>query len=138
LAGVAGERVAGWVAGAAVAVTVFDSTGAEAGSASTDGSGVYSVWGLPAGSYTVEFSDDVDGYLPQFYNGQSSIATANPVTVSLGQTTSGVDAALTTGGRVSGAVTDAVTGQAIAGAQVTVLDANGSQVGAASTDQSGT
>jgi hypothetical protein len=55
--------------------------------------GAYSIQGLGAGSYTVEFSDR-GRYLPQYYDGVSSAAEATPVGLSLGAAVEGVNAEL--------------------------------------------
>ena len=86
-----------------VCVTVYDSTDNEVGFANTDASGHYTVSGLVSGSYTVGFAGCGAGnYAPQFYNGKSSLATADAVSVTAGSTTSGIDAALQTGGQIRG------------------------------------
>ena len=59
-----------------------------AGSATTDGNGAYQIAGLAFGSsYLVEFSDA--GYTTQWFNGQSSASTANPVSLSGGNAGAG-------------------------------------------------
>ncbi len=82
------------------------------GCALTNPAGEYAIVGLLTGSYTVEFRPFEDGhYLSQTYE-------ANPVSVTLGSTTPNIDAALTTGGHISGRVTAESGGGAIAGAEV--------------------
>lgn len=65
----------------------------------TDGTGHYSFGGLPSGSYRVWFSPDgieeEDDYIEQFYNGKSTLAQSELVTVTAPNTTSGIDAHLT-------------------------------------------
>lgn len=95
---------------------------AEVSSASTGFGGLYSINGLPAGAnYTVEFQDYFGGYLTQWYNGKTSQASADPVNVSLGATTSGISAAMSQGGTISGEVIDASTGAPLAGICVNVF-----------------
>ena len=114
---------------AGVFVEIDDSTGSFAGSVTTGADGTYTVGGLVAGSYTVSFRGGAGGnYLPQYYNGKSSQGSADPVTVTAGQTRAGINAALTTGGVISGTVSDAQTGTGADGAQVTVYDSSGSYV----------
>ena len=125
--------------GAAIAgesVTVLDSSGNFVGFASTDSNGNYTVAGLTTGTYKVEFYGG-GNYLTQFYNGKASLATADPVAVTAGSTSTGIDAALQPGGQITGKVTNASTGAAIAGESVTVLDSSGNFVGFASTDSNG-
>jgi hypothetical protein len=54
--------------------------------------GAYTVSGLPPGSYRVAFA--ASGHVSQFYNAQPSLAGADPVTVTAGSSTAGIDAAL--------------------------------------------
>ena len=78
------------------------------GFAQTTSSGTYSVTGLAPGGYTVQFEDcSQKGYLTEWYNQKADQASANPVTVTAGTTTSGIDAQLTVGGTISGTVRDA-------------------------------
>ena len=121
-----------------VTVTVYDLVGGgSVGSVQTDGTGAYTVTGLPAGSYAVGFELGVAGYLPQFDSGQSSLAQANAITLAAGQVVSGVDAAMAGGGQISGTITSAATGAALANVPVTVYDASGAAVATASTDGNG-
>jgi len=71
-------------------------------STSTLDDGTWSVTGLPAGTYSVCFngsiaeggSSDATGYVNQCYKDQPTARTANPVTVKVGSTAVGIDAAL--------------------------------------------
>ena len=68
----------------------------------TDGNGDYVMTGLSAGQHRLEFVDGLefdpfgDGpdYASEWWDDQSSFSTANPVTVSVGSTSSGKDAQL--------------------------------------------
>ncbi len=66
----------------------------------TDGTGHYSLGGLPTGAYRVGFSldefeeEEPDDYVPQFYNGKPNLAQSELVTVTAPNTTSGIDAHL--------------------------------------------
>lgn len=85
--------------------------------APTASDGSYTVTGLPAATdYTVCFgggagatggSTDPLGYVDQCYDNQPTSATATPVTVNLGASRTGVDAALAVAGAISGTVSDA-------------------------------
>jgi hypothetical protein len=81
--------------------------------AETGQNGQYTIAGLPAGEYTVEFSSPSTGeldYVRQYFDGQSSAKTATPVPVTVGETSSGVNAAMHIGGRVTGRARTAATG----------------------------
>lgn len=93
----------------------------------TDASGNYRLRGLGAGSYQVEFSagyvcgfEDctAQDYARQFYSGKATRDSADPVEVTSGGTTEGVDAAMQTGGDISGRVTAAVGGAPVIGSEV--------------------
>ncbi|MBJ6725342.1 carboxypeptidase regulatory-like domain-containing protein [Geomesophilobacter sediminis] len=118
-------------------VTAHDAvTGAWGGSATTDGSGNYTMSGMATGRYKVRFWADY-GYLGQWYGNKPDSASATEIVVSAGSTASGVNAALQKGGSVSGTIT-AGTGGAITSATVTVYDADsGSYVTSTGTDSSG-
>ena len=73
----------------------------------TNANGEYTVEGLTEGEYKVGFFPSGSTYLAQYYNGQLSLESANPVLVTAGKTTSGIGATLTEGGKISGTVTDA-------------------------------
>jgi Carboxypeptidase regulatory-like domain len=85
--------------------------------------GEYTVPYLAPGAYHVGFlvvipnEHELD-YASQYYNDKSHRAEAETVTVTAGQTTSGIDAAMLPGGKISGVVTDAVTQAPLEGVQV--------------------
>ena len=72
------------------------------GQAATASNGTYSLTGLPAGSYIVGFSSSECGnsgnYVAQWYNNETSAASANPVSVTVGSTTPSINAAMQPGG----------------------------------------
>jgi hypothetical protein len=77
--------------------------------ATTGADGDYSINALPSGSYTVQFvggCGNAGSYAPQYYNGQTNSAAADPVPLMAGQTTAGVDAAMRPGGTITGVVID--------------------------------
>lgn len=84
--------------------------------ANTEPSGEYKIYGLPTGSYIVEFSDVTLGYVTQFYDDQTSPINAQHVPVVVGTTTSEINAKLVQGGRIAGRVIDATTLAPIEGA----------------------
>ena len=80
----------------------------EAGHATTDAAGNYTIIGLYPGAYEVKFTDSQSGYAAQYYHAGGNVPTlaeAEPVQVREGETTSGVGAALREGGTISGTVT---------------------------------
>ena len=78
-----------------------------AGWALTGADGSYDVVGLAEGSYLVEFTDDAGYYATQYFDGDPSPWSVDEVVVTLGETTSGIDAVLTVAGHITGTVTDA-------------------------------
>jgi len=95
-----------------VAGDVFD------GCASTNSAGQYTIFGLLAGKYTVEFFTEEANYIAQYYNDKSAAAEAETVSVSDNATTSGINAAMTAGGQISGTVTSSATKAAVNGTRV--------------------
>ena len=89
----------------------------------TDSSGEYTIANLPAGVYRVAFFANFAGlnYITQFYNGKSTFAAADPVTVTAAASTANVNAEMHEGGRVEGTVTDAVSHAAVQAVEVCAL-----------------
>jgi len=93
----------------------------------TNSHGRYRLTGLAPGTYKVYFGDPFcvfagTNYAPQWYNDQTSQATATDVTVTSHGNTTGVDATLGTDGAISGTVTGhhraAVPGECVTAAPV--------------------
>ena len=124
-----------------VYVAAYDSNGFFAASASTNSTGKYTLAGLATGSYRIEFQSFSGGYATQYYNGRQTLASADPVSVTIGQTTSGINASLSTGGSITGIVTDATQGNApVSGISVTAYSYSGNSTtyaGSATTDSTG-
>src|SRR6476620_11441737 len=59
--------------------------------------GSYTVRGLPAGSYKIQFSGGNSGVITQWHSGASSSETATPVTLTAGQDLGGINATLVMG-----------------------------------------
>lgn len=96
----------------------------EAGCASTNANGEYTISGLASGSYTVRFTvpDDRDlSYLTQYYDDKSSAAEAEPVLVTEGGTTKGIDARMAEGGQIAGRVISASGGAPLEGVEICAL-----------------
>ncbi len=86
----------------------------------TDAEGKYSIGGLEAASYRVDFhveSDPSLNYVPQWYSGKAHPEEADPVELAEGESRE-VDAELQTGGEIRGVVADAKTDLPIEGVQV--------------------
>lgn len=136
--------VAGDVTGAdsPVCVLVLDATGQAVADAASDQSGVYTVPGVPAGTWTVEFVPDGGclgfdtGIAIQYYHDASTPSSATPVSVAAGQTTSGIDAALVAGATIKGTVSDPA-GAGLGGVCVVLEDTAGNPVVRQPTDPNG-
>jgi 5-hydroxyisourate hydrolase-like protein (transthyretin family) len=74
-------------------------------SSNTGSGGNYTLGGLAAGQYRVRFEPGAGHYAVEWYDDASSADQVAPVTVSLGQTSDQIDAALEPGGSISGLVT---------------------------------
>lgn len=136
--------ISGTVSGGSgpVCVLVLDATGQAVASAPSDDDGDYTVEGVPPGSWTVEFDPD-DGCLSdrtpqaiQYYSDAGTPATATPVSVSAGETTSGIDGALVPGARITGTVRDGGL-SALSGVCVVLEDTAGRPVLRQPTDVDG-
>jgi Carboxypeptidase regulatory-like domain len=114
---VPGGSVAGVVTTAAppvpvanVCAEVISSNPDNVGSVSvTDANGSYLATGLAPGSYQVYLGDPlcflpVPDLAPQWYDNQPTQATANTITVTVGHTTSGINAGLEVDGTITGTV----------------------------------
>lgn len=117
------------------------------GTATTDQNGNFAFPALVAGTYYLRV--DAFGFVSQLYQNAScapnsytysligcDTASAQPVVVTSGTATAGVDLALSEGFQISGQVED-TTNQPIAGAEVQLLDTNGSQISATYADANG-
>lgn len=81
--------------------------GPPTGHATTATNGTYTMGNLPAGNYDVWFSQGCgnnDNYATQWYDNQPTPATATSVSVTAGQTTGSIDAAMYPGGSIAGTV----------------------------------
>ena len=124
-----------------VDVKVFDASGAQAGSATTDASGDYSVDGLPEDIYRARTVNGV-GYVDELFDNIScalgcDIASGTAISTTAGQASTVNFALLPPGGGIAGAVRDAGTGAPLAGVTVQVFDGGSSQVASAVTTTEG-
>ncbi|WP_230118948.1 carboxypeptidase regulatory-like domain-containing protein [Arthrobacter sp. Bi83] len=99
--------------------------------------GSYTVRGIPAGSYKIQFSGNNSGVITQWHSGASSSETATPVALTAGQDLSGINATLVMGASISGKVT--VPAGAEAGSlQADVTSASGGYAGSSQINDDGT
>ena len=135
-----------------VTVSLLDTSGATKFTTQTDASGQYTLpstdpsyisgynW-IPTGTYYLKTSGSTR-HTDELYDnvscpGTCTISSGTPVSPVEGQTTSGIDFALTLNGDIKGRVVDAVTGAPLQYASIWVQTPSGSQVGSASTDADG-
>lgn len=100
--------------------------------------GWHTVTGLPSGSYRVLFRDYDTGYIDEWYNNQSSLATATPVVLSAPTDRFDINAQLSRGAMISGHVTGADTGLPFTAGYVIVVNGAGNSVGFGSIATDGT
>jgi hypothetical protein len=108
--------------------------------AKTESRGEYTITGLTAGEYVVEFSSPSNSglnYVTQYYNEKSSVSEAGVVFVGTGSLTPGVDARLREGGRIAGQALDASSRHAIKGIEVCAFATQSESVGCAITGAGG-
>jgi hypothetical protein len=99
----------------------------------TNDDGSYLADGLAAGTYQVYFGDPTCffspvNFAPQWYDNQPTEATATPVTVTVGQTTPSIDAALQPDGQITGIVSGP-GGVPLAGICVTAIPSSADLAG---------
>jgi hypothetical protein len=104
----------------------------------SNANGEYMVTDLPEGEYRVRFTSNTSQYLTQYYNGQGSLASANPVLVTAGKTALSIDAVLVEAGKITGTVTDAYSHAGLGKIEVFAYTTNGEfNSGFAKTNSSG-
>jgi len=139
---IAGGSISGTVTDAAdpsglagVCVTALSADGGTgSGTATTADDGTYTITNLPPDSYTVEFDPTCGGSIESTDAPQS---TPSPVTVSAGNTASGVNAVLAEYGSITGEVTDPDNPGGVAGVCVYAFSGSGGVSGSTTTDSSG-
>jgi hypothetical protein len=77
----------------------------QVGSVHTDSDGNYTIGGLAAGTYRVEFRDWYGNYLPEVYDNASDLDSGTDIVVAAGTTETGIDASLNAASKISGTVT---------------------------------
>ena len=139
---IVGATISGTVTNAAgnpvSQVCVNANSSAGGGSAQTNGSGTYTMSQLPAGSYTIQFSDcfGVNGFITQYYNATSAgtilSSSATPYAVTAGSNYAGINATVTSGASISGSVTN------VAGSPVSQVCVNANSSAGSKSGQTGT
>jgi Carboxypeptidase regulatory-like domain len=99
--------------------------------------GRYKVTGLAPGTYKVFFYGCGTKYASQWYHGRSTERGADPVRVRAQHTTTGIGAALTVGGSISGQVVDRATGKPVRNVCVDAFNAPSQAFGFAETNKTG-
>ncbi len=112
---------AAWPGGADGNVTASDGTFALPGSDVEE----TAIVRFTAGSSCQQNGLSGSNYASQYYDNTDDVAAATPVVIMPGQTVTGVDAVMAVGGSITGKVTSAVDGTAVAGACVGVEAASG-------------
>jgi molybdopterin-binding protein len=105
----------------------------------TDENGEYAINSLASGSYTVEFSvEGSPNYVRQYYNLKPNWFEAEPVAVTAGAITPGIDAEMEEGVQVTGTITEAGTGDLLKWLGICALDPSTEEsVGCASSELDG-
>lgn len=120
-----------------VCADAYDSAGNFVDFSSTDEGGDYKVDGLATGDYRIKFRNcGGNNVAPEFYDDEQSLAEAMPVSVTASSDTVGVDAQMTTGGTISGTVTNSSIGP-LERICVEAYDADGTKVASPRTDSNG-
>jgi hypothetical protein len=108
----------------------------------TDGSGNFISTGLAAGTYYAG-TENSAGYVDKVWTDLTcpgnwcTPTNGTPISVTVSNTTTGINFALTSGAPISGTVTAAAGGAPIANAEVDIFDATGNAVTGASTNNTG-
>ncbi len=98
--------------------------------------GLPTLAGLPTGTYRVRFTPYDGDHSPQYYAGKATLATADPVTVTVGAVTPGIDVELQAQSKLTGVVTN-TGGVRLPNVDVQVFDSGGATVRADATDGAG-
>jgi hypothetical protein len=123
-----------------VCVEAFSDTGSGYAAAQTRSDGSYVLEELAAGDYHVGFNtcgERVPGYAGEFYDDARTLETSEHVTVSQGETVTGISASLEETGSFSGAVVEDGTGDPLEGICVLAFDDELGSFGEATTDADG-
>jgi Ni/Co efflux regulator RcnB len=110
-------------------------------SGNTDGNGAYTIGGLPAGTYRVQFGDWQNGdYVSEVWSNAPDLESGLDVVLPEMTTVSGIDASLAAGSKITGTVTGPDESSPLSGIQASAYRWNGSwweQVNWGNTDGNG-
>jgi hypothetical protein len=136
--GISGTVRGEGVGGLAGVVVCAERVGSEEGECEvTEPGGAYEIVGLAAGEYIVSFRPPSTlNFVHQFYDGASTELAAKHVVVGVG-TTTGIDAVLAKGAKISGTVTALATGLPVKGVAVCAYMADFAGLGCAQTNAVG-
>jgi hypothetical protein len=145
-----GAELTGTVSGtgetplANIAVTAYGAAGEEVARTLTATNGTYTIGGLTTGAYrlrfaveTAPFAKSPGNYAPQFDGGASSLASATPVSVTVGAPAGRANAQMQPGASISGTVTNPAE-EPVGDEGVDVYDEQGAFAGSAYTAANGT
>ncbi len=140
----AGGRITGTVETAggdpiadAEVLAVPESENGEVVETLTDADGTYTLDGLESGEYVLAFSGGDQNFALEYYDDHAAFEDADPVRVTAGAVTAGIDAALAAGGRITGKVTTA-SGDPVADAVVDAVPAGDGAIVEVTTGADGT
>jgi hypothetical protein len=103
----------------------------------TDSDGFYSLRLLDAGDYKIKFYDSNGIYQAQYYDGESTLAAADTITITGESSIENIDATLTAAGKISGTVTGS-NGAKLKGISVEAYDSDENYVSDTYTRSDGT
>ena len=117
-----------------ISVRAYDSDGRRLGSDGTDANGQFTINGLAAGNYTLQFVGP--SIVSEWYQDKNSQAEADVFNVTLGSTFN-IVTTVTPAGGISGVLTNGVTSGPASGVDVFILDPAGNVVDDTTTDGAG-
>ncbi|MEM7130477.1 MAG: carboxypeptidase regulatory-like domain-containing protein [Chloroflexota bacterium] len=127
---------------AAIAVRLHDSAGNEFDTVYTTSDGRYHFAGVPTGLYHIQFQPWENSafrvgspYLSTYYNAQTTLAQADPISVTAPAIIENINGALALGGRITGTVTAEDSERPLSTVGVRLYNARGLQIGTALTDE---
>ena len=89
-----------------IGIDIFDTDSNWVSSSLTDANGNYTIDAIPTGSYKVQFWGSHLGYINEWYNDKKDFDSADLVSVTAPDTTTGIGAVLILGGQIAGRVHD--------------------------------